>query len=208
VRPLAARLVLGLVALVLLGWGLGALWTSLAGSSELHLMRSIVSDRTAALTSAARILTWPGSLWVLIPLALLSCALLARAGFLREALIVGLGLLGGIIISSVLKPLVDRPRPPVEHLQAVSGPSFPSGHATQASAFWISLALALRTVPMRRGALAAATVAAVVLVVVVSLTRVYLGVHYPADVIAGVLLGGAWAVYVRSCVWRAGWPST
>jgi undecaprenyl-diphosphatase len=200
--------VLGLLALILLGWALGELWTSLAGSSELHAMHSIVADRTAALTSAARILTWAGSLWVLIPLALLSCAVLARAGSVRGALIVALGLLGGIVISTVVKPLVDRPRPPVEHLQAVSGPSFPSGHATQASAFWISLVLALRTVPMRRGTLVVAALAAGLIVVVVSLTRVYLGVHYPADVVAGVLLGGAWAVYVATCVGRAEWSRT
>jgi undecaprenyl-diphosphatase len=200
--------VLGLLALVLLGWALGELWTSLAGSSELQAMRSIVADRTASLTSAARILTWAGSLWVLVPLALLSIALLARAGFLRGALIVALGLPGGIVISTVVKPLVDRPRPPVEHLQVVAGPSFPSGHATQASAFWISLALALRTVPVRRGTLVAAALAAGLIVVVVSLTRVYLGVHYPADVVAGVLLGGTWAVYVGTCVGRAEWSRT
>ena len=49
-----------------------------------------------------------------------------------------------MLISDLVKLLVSRPRPPVEHLQAVTGSSFPSGHATQASAFWFSLVLALR----------------------------------------------------------------
>ena len=199
-RRLAVRLALGLLVLVLTGWALGALWTSLAGSSELHLVRSIAADRTAALTSVARILTWAGSLWVLAPLALLCCALFLRAAYVRQALTVGLGLLGGAIIADVDKPLVARGRPPVEHLQAVTGASFPSGHATEASAFWISLLLALHSLQLGRNAFAAILVLVVLLVLVVCLTRLYLGVHYPADVIAGVLLGSTWAVYVNSCV--------
>ena len=53
-------------------------------------------------------------------------------------------LAGAMLISDVVKLLVSRSRPPVAHLQAVAGSGFPSGHATQASAFWFSLVLALR----------------------------------------------------------------
>ncbi len=66
------------------------------------------------------------------------------------ALIVALGLLGGALMADLIKLLVARPRPPVEHLQAVGGYSFPSGHATQAAAFWVSLLLALRPLVSRR----------------------------------------------------------
>jgi membrane-associated phospholipid phosphatase len=92
--------------------------------------------------------------------------------------------------------------PPVEHLQAVTGASFSSGHATEASAFWISLLLALHSLQLGRNAFAAILALVVLLVLVVCLTRLYLGVHYPADVSAGVLLGSTWAVYVSSCVRR------
>ena len=68
----------------------------------------------------------------------------ACAACVEGALIVALGLLGGALMADLIKLLVARPRPPVEHLQAVGGYSFPSGHATQAAAFWVSLLLAVR----------------------------------------------------------------
>jgi undecaprenyl-diphosphatase len=88
----------------------------------------------------------------------------------------------------------------VEHLQAVTGSSFPSGHATQASAFWLSLVLALRATRVTSFARRVAGVFAATLVLGVAWSRVYLGVHYPSDVVAGVILGSGWALWVRRCL--------
>ena len=140
-KLIAARLVLGLVVFVLVGWAAGALWTSVVGSGELEVMRNIADERSAGLTAAARVVTWAGSAFVLVPLALICCLVLLRAGLRWEAFAVAVSLAGAMLISDVVKLLVSRPRPPVEHLQAVTGSSFPSGHATQASAFWFSLVL-------------------------------------------------------------------
>ncbi len=152
-------------------------------------MRNIAEDRTAGLTAAARLVTWAGSAFVLVPLAVICCLVFLRAGLRREAFAIAISLAGAMLISDAVKLLVSRPRPPVEHLQAVTGSSFPSGHSTQAGAFWLSLVLALRAprVPPRLTRVAAGL--ALVLIPAVALSRVYLGVHYPADVIAGVLLG-------------------
>ena len=139
----AGRVLLGWCAFVLVGWGLGELWTSL-GPDEAQLMREVARERSSGLVSGARVITWAGSIWVLGPLAVIASILLLRAGLREGALIVALGLLGGALMGDVIKLLVARPRPPVEHLQAVTGYSFPSGHATQAAAFWISLLLAVR----------------------------------------------------------------
>jgi undecaprenyl-diphosphatase len=196
VRLPAARLVLGLVAFVLAGWAAGALWKSVVGSSELEAIRDIAGERSAGLTAAARVVTWAGSAFVLVPLAVVCCFLFVRAGLRREALAVAVSLAGAILISDAVKLLVSRPRPPVEHLQAVTGWSFPSGHATQASAFWFSLVLALQTAAVAPLLKRAVAELALVLVAAVALSRVYLGVHYPADVVAGVLLGTGWAVFV------------
>ena len=198
-RAQAVRLLAGLAVFILAGWGAGALWSSLSISAELDLMHEVVAQRSAAATSIARIVTWAGSAFVLVPLALLSCLALVRAGMRPQAVAVALSLGGAMLISDIVKQLVARPRPPVEHLQAVSGYSFPSGHATQASAFWFSLVLAVR-VRAAPATLRLAGAGATLVVAVVALSRVYLGVHYPSDVLAGVLLGSGWAVYVARCL--------
>lgn len=191
-------LLVGLVLFILIGWGVGAAWTSVVGSSEVELMQEIAAHRTAGLTAIAKVVTWAGSGFVLVPTALASGLLLARAGHPRQAVAVAVGLAGAMLISTVVKSLVARPRPPVEHLQRVTGWSFPSGHATQASAFWFSLALAVYAVSQLSGW--AVVLPSALLACLVALSRVYLGVHYPSDVIAGVPLGTGWAFNTARCI--------
>ncbi len=198
------RLALGILAFVLIGWGAGALWVSIVGTSELGLVQDVTRQRTAELTALAKVVTWGGSAYLLVPLALVCCFGLVRAGLRREALAVAVSLGGGMLISDLVKLLVSRSRPPVEHLQAVAGSSFPSGHATQASAFWFSLALAAPSVPAAARSTRVVWVLATAIVAAVALSRVYLGVHYPSDVIAGIALGTGWAVYAARCLGVAG----
>jgi undecaprenyl-diphosphatase len=198
----AARLLAGLAVLVLAGWAAGEIWVSSIGGAESELMRDIAAGRSHGLVELARIVTWLGSLWLLIPFGLVCCFLFVRAGLVIEAVALAVGLAGAVVIADATKGLVSRPRPPVEHLQEVSSSSFPSSHALQASAFWLSLALALRAARIERRTLAAGFVAATWIVLVVAWSRVYLGVHYPSDVVAGVLLGGTWALYAARCLHR------
>jgi len=199
-RATATGLVLGLAAFVLVGWLAGELWVSVIGSSEADAMRSIAEQRSQALIQTARVVTWGGSASVLVPLAVVCCLVLGRAALWREAAAIALGLGGAMLIYDLTKALTSRPRPSVEHLQAVTGSSFPSGHATQASAFWLSLVLVLRATRVTPLALRVAGVLATALVLGVAWSRVYLGVHYPSDVIAGVILGSGWALWVRRCL--------
>jgi len=189
--------VLGLAACVLVGWLAGELWVSIIGSSEADAMRSLAEQRSQTLIETARVITWAGSGFVLVPLAVVYCLVLGRAGLWREAAAVALSLGGAMLIYDLTKALTARPRPSVEHLQAVTGSSFPSGHATQASAFWLSLVLALRATRVTPFALRIAGIAATALVLGVAWSRVYLGVHYPSDVLAGLILGSGWALWVR-----------
>jgi membrane-associated phospholipid phosphatase len=196
----AARLALGLGVFVLLGWGVGELWTSMVGSVELNEVRNVAAQRTEVLTDVVRVITWAGSAFLLVPLALIACLAFARAGLRREALAIVLSLGGAMLISDWVKLLVSRPRPPVEHLQAVTGSSFPSGHATQASAFWFSLVFAMPATGASPKLTRLTVGLALLIVLAVAASRVYLGVHYPSDVIAGLLLGTGWAAYVSHCL--------
>ena len=199
-RATATGLVLGLAAFVLVGWLAGELWVSVIGSSEADAMRSIAEQRSQTLVQTARVITWGGSAYVLVPLAVVCCLVLGRAALWREAAAIALSLGGAMLIYDLTKALTSRSRPSVEHLQAVTGSSFPSGHATQASAFWLSLVLVLRATRATPLALRVAGVLATALVLGVAWSRVYLGVHYPSDVIAGVILGSGWALWVRRCL--------
>jgi membrane-associated phospholipid phosphatase len=192
VKRTAIQLAAGLVAFVLVGWGLGELWIRVGNTADMNMIRSVADWRPAGVVDVAKVVTWLGSSTVLIPVGLVACFLFWRAGRPLDAAAIALSLAGAIALWHIVKPLVGRARPPVEHLASVSGTSFPSGHATQASAFWFALALALHTWWGWAGA--------AVIVVAVCATRVILGVHYPGDVAAGALLGGGWAVFVRRTV--------
>src|SRR5436190_21387621 len=192
----ATRLLAGFFGLVLIGWGAGELWLSIVGSADLDAVREVAADRAQALSTAARAVTWAGSGYLLVPLALVFSLALACSGRRREALLMVLALGGAMLLSNLVKLLGSRPRPPVAHLQTVTGSSFPSGHATQASAFWFSLALLVGALSGSRAVRGLAAGVASGLVLAVAASRVYLGVHYPADVVAGGLLGAGWTAWV------------
>lgn len=101
---------------------------------------------------------------------------------------------GGIALSSIAKVLFDRPRPDlVPHGSIVHTASFPSGHSMMAAVAYLSLGVLLaRVQPLRRLKLFILA-SAVLLTLLVGVSRVYLGVHWPTDVFAGWLAGAGWA---------------
>jgi undecaprenyl-diphosphatase len=102
---------------------------------------------------------------------------------------------GGEVLNLVLKDLFDRPRPDIQlHLALVNSPSFPSGHAMESAVIYFTLAALLaRLVEPRRLKLYLLGLAAL-FIFLVGMSRVYLGVHYPSDVLAGWTAGLAWAL--------------
>ena len=101
---------------------------------------------------------------------------------------------GGIVLNNVLKLYFRRPRPQIFEwgTQAMSS-SFPSGHAMSATIVYLTIAYLAARLQKRRWARWLTMLAAFSFAVLISLTRVYLGVHYPSDVAAGALVGLAWA---------------
>jgi undecaprenyl-diphosphatase len=114
---------------------------------------------------------------------------------LRTALFVLAATAGGIGLGGLLKLIYARPRPDlVPHLVDVTSSSFPSGHATDSAIVYLTLAALLaRTVPERALRIYMLGVA-ILLTLLIGVSRVYLGVHWPSDVIGGWTIGAAWAL--------------
>ena len=179
--------------MILCGIGLRALSTLVAGA-DLNAVRGLAGDRSATSTALAHAASWLGRSHVLVPCAGVVGIWAIAAGRRAEGLTVIAGMLGAVIIQNVDKAIIGRPRPPVPELEHVSGTSFPSGHATEATAFFLLMLVAIppgawSRCPVRWVAIIAVAAA----ITCVALSRVYLGVHYPTDVAAGILLGAAWS---------------
>lgn len=127
--------------------------------------------------------------------ALAVVAWLLVAGLRRQAVFVVLAVASSAALAASLKWLIARPRPDIlNHLVEVSDTSFPSGHSFNAAATYFAVALALAALARTEGARAALIAVAAILSLAVAWSRVWLGVHYPTDVIAGWLGGTGWAL--------------
>lgn len=113
----------------------------------------------------------------------------------REALVFAVTVILAQISSEVLKALYDRDRPSlVAHGSHVYSQSFPSGHSALAAATFFTLATVVASVEARKRTKALIYGLAITFVVTVGISRVYLGVHWPTDVLGGWALGATWAL--------------
>ena len=131
----------------------------------------------------------------------LGLAVAAITGFLllqgmtRTALFILAASVGGWILNNGLKELFGRARPAVvPHLSEVASLSFPSGHAMTSAAVYLTLGVLLMRLVERPITKFYCFGVAMLATILIGSTRVYLGVHYPTDVLAGWLIGFAWAL--------------
>jgi undecaprenyl-diphosphatase len=102
---------------------------------------------------------------------------------------------GGVLLSFLVKEMINRDRPTVvPHLREVSTPSFPSGHALLSAVVYLTLATLLMHTVRGRLLKLYCLAWAMFLTFLVGISRIYLGVHYPTDVLAGWMVGLAWAL--------------
>lgn len=136
-----------------------------------------------------------GSVVVLTLVSLLAVALLLFRKRHGLAVVMAAATGGGALASMLLKDLFARPRPDiVPHLVEVNTMSFPSGHATNSAIVYLTVAMVLARNFEDRPTRLFILASAVALVIAVGVTRVFLGVHYPSDVVAGWMAGAAWAL--------------
>lgn len=150
---------------------------------------------TASVEEAMRDITALGGVTITTLLLLAAVALLAFGGKWRTGLFV-LGMIaGGILFTLLLKAGFDRPRPDlVPHGSHVLTASFPSGHSATAAVVYLTLGALLTRALDHAGQRVLVMGLAVLITLGVGVSRVYLGVHWPTDVLAGWLVGGGWAL--------------
>lgn len=211
-RVVSAARVLLPTALVLwlVLFGVGHLITSMGPqSSALGFDRTVehdlARDRTSGWNTITHYLTDGAETLTVISIGLIAAIvlrLLLRRW--REPLLLATGLIGEVTIFVLTTLVVGRARPDVPHLDnAPPTSSFPSGHTSAAIVLYGGLALILwhlsRNVAVRIGG----AVLAVGMPVAVGVSRMYRGMHFPTDVIAGAILGTVWlAVCARTILWR------
>ncbi|MBE7183105.1 MAG: phosphatase PAP2 family protein [Methylobacterium mesophilicum] len=144
---------------------------------------------------AVRDFTSLGSVTVLLTVVIIAILFMVFSGRPRGALFLFVAVAGGQFLNSWLKLLIDRPRPDiVPPAVEVFTLSFPSGHAMLAAVTYLTVGALLARVVEGRLLKGYVMGVAVVLSVLVGISRLYLGVHWPSDVLAGLCAGAAWAV--------------
>jgi undecaprenyl-diphosphatase len=200
-----AVLLAALLAAVLCAWAFVAVADWVTEGHTQALDEQLMLRLRAGGPSEPRGPSWlPGAMRDLTALGsapVLALFVLVVAGFLvarRQYHALGLLLVatvGGILLNELLKAAFARPRPPAAfHLTEVRSMSFPSGHAMESATIYLTLAALLARLVRTRTLQLYFIAVAFLLTFVVGLSRVYLGVHYPTDVLAGWTAGLGWSL--------------
>lgn len=157
-------------------------------SSVSHL---IISFRSALLTQIMIIISMIGSTGIVFAsVFILGYLLLTKHR--KEALIYAAIVLMGAGINAVIKLIIQRPRPGELALVTEKDFSFPSGHSMDSFIFFLTIAYFTFHFTRNKTITAVVSVFAVVLIFLIGVSRIYLGVHYPSDVLGGYLAGFIW----------------
>lgn len=209
-RPLTRRLAIYSIALaVLLSIGLSiyihfnpSLWLDIAFSGE-------VQEHThRLLTTIMQLVSWPGSPLVGIATVLATAAIFWLAKYRRAAMCFLL-VLAADVLSYIIKFVVNRPRPTQEFVSVagkqLAEPGFPSTHVVHYVVYFGFLAFVVMLIPKLASWLRYSIVAVCLLMIVsVSVSRIYLGAHWLTDVIAGYLFGGIFLAAIIAIYLHAG----
>lgn len=155
---------------------------------------------SSGLTAFMQLMTDMGSPVFLIMVALVFATTLYRRRLFPEALLLLISLVGGWGWDELLKRLFRRARPSEHWLTGASGYSFPSGHSMVSMALYGVLAYILLSYPLARRWRWPGILFTGAIILMVGISRIYLGVHYPSDVLAGFAAGGAWATICSAAI--------
>lgn len=143
-----------------------------------------------------RDITALGSFTVLTIITLLVVVFLYLKREIRSIVYVLSATIGGVVLVQVLKFIFSRQRPEiVAHLTSEISMSFPSGHSAMSTVVYLSLAVMITRIEKSHKSRIFIVSAALTIIFLVGISRIYLGVHYPTDVLAGWSIGLFWALF-------------
>lgn len=169
------------------------LHTETLASYDKQITDYVISKRNAGLTEYFRFVTNVGDVYgyliVLGVAVIISAIVFKRWKYVGQiALILALATVSNMI----LKRAIDRARPGIEHLVSVETLSYPSGHAMSAMAFYGFLIYLLYTFRMNKLLKAVGILLLAILILSIGISRIYLGVHFPSDIVGGFIAGLIW----------------
>jgi len=208
-------LTIGVVLAGIVAWMFLEILIEVASGSPIvgadrRIINLVATLRTPTLDEVMLFITFLGNGQTIVVLALVAIgtALLARRN--AAAALMLLSLVGSSLTFSLVKLLVARPRPLLETARIVQGGlSFPSGHAVVSATFYGTVAYFLARSAKHEAVKIVVGLCAALLLFLIGLSRIYLGVHYPSDVVAGWIAGLFWLVLVALAdhVWAQRFPT-
>jgi undecaprenyl-diphosphatase len=163
------------------------------------LITWIQGMESQGMTRWMELFTWIGSGIPVVIITILSMVVLyVFLRHRRELLFLGCVIAGSAILNSLLKLMFQRARPTIHRIIEVSGYSFPSGHSMAAFSLYGGLAFLIwKHIPTVAGRVLMIIVSAM-FILMIGMSRIYLGVHYPSDVVGGYFMSGCW---LAICIW-------
>jgi undecaprenyl-diphosphatase len=158
------------------------------------VIRWMGDHRSTSLDASMIEVTALGTGTVVVMIVAVAALFLVLTQHKYSAILLLASTIGGIVLDGILKLGFNRPRPSIfiPAVHTVSS-SFPSGHAMSAAVVYSTVAYLAARLHKRRWARWLVMTAAFIVIALISISRLYLGVHYPSDVLAGVAIGLAWA---------------
>jgi membrane-associated phospholipid phosphatase len=188
-----AALVAAIVSVVLFGVLARAVLRAEVADFNRDVMLAIHRHASPTLDAIALAITQLGSAPTVVVVGALLAWLLRRAGRRIDVWVLASVIIGGGILSFALKTAFGQPRPDVfEPLYHPAGLSFPSGHSLISYCLWGFVAVWLVATNARSPWRWLGAIGCIAIATTVAATRLYIGVHWPSDVVAGLLVAGFW----------------
>jgi undecaprenyl-diphosphatase len=203
IRGLGAFLIAGFAVAIAATWAFGEFAEKVAAGQtqafDEAVLRWMGAHHTDLLDAAMLEVTALGTGTVVMMIVAVSALFLVLTRHKYSAVLLLTATFGGLILNLVLKNFFNRPRPQIIEwgTHAVSS-SFPSGHAMSSAIVYSTVAYLASRLHRSPWARAAVMTFAFLLIALICASRLYLGVHYPSDVLAGVTIGLAWAAFCMS----------